>query len=85
MYKRLIDYISKSGILTDRQYGFRSKISTNHAVIKLVDKITKAIEKNEFTVGIFLDLSKAFDTVNHNILLKKTLFLWYSWQMLCLD
>ena len=74
MYKRLIDYINKNGILTDRQYGFRSKSSTNHAIIELVDKITKAIEKNEFIVGIFLDLSKAFDTVNHNILLKKLYF-----------
>ena len=46
MYKRLIDYINKYGILTDRQYGFRSKSSTNHAIIELVDKITKAIEKN---------------------------------------
>ena len=47
MYKRLIDYmyINKNGILTDHQYGFQSKSSTNHAIIELVDKITKAIEK----------------------------------------
>ena len=51
MYKRLIDYINKNGILTDRQYGFRRETSTAHAIIELVDKITKAIEKkNEFTV-----------------------------------
>ena len=74
MYKRPIDYINKNGILTDRQYGFRSKSSTSHAIIELVDKITKAIQHNKFTVGIFLDLSKAFDTVNHNILLKKLYF-----------
>ena len=61
-------------MLTDRQYGFRSKNSSNQAIIELVDKITKAIEKNETTVGIFLDLSKAFDTVNHNIILKKLYF-----------
>ena len=74
MYKILIDYINKNGILTDCQYGFRSKSSTNHAIIELVDKRTKAIEHNEFTVGIFLDLSKEFYTVNHNILLKKLYF-----------
>ena len=54
MYKRLIHYINKNGRLTDRQYGFRSKSSTNHAIIELVNKITKAIEHNEFTVGILL-------------------------------
>ena len=59
---------------TEPSHGFLSKSSTNHAIIELVDKITKAIEKNEFTVGIFLDLSKAFDTVNHNILLKHKLY-----------
>ena len=74
MYKRLIDYIHKNGILTDCQYGFRSNVSTNYAIIELVDKIRKAIVNNEFTVGIFLDLSKAFDTVNHDILLSKLYF-----------
>ena len=46
----------------------------NYAIIELVDKTKKAIENNEFTVGIFLDLSKAFDTVNHDILLIKLHF-----------
>ena len=46
MYKRLIDYIHKNGILTDYQYGFRSCVLTNYAIIELVDKITKAIENN---------------------------------------
>ena len=66
MYKRLIDYINKHGILTDCQYGFQNKSSTNHAIIELADRITKTIE-HKFTVGIVFDLSKAFDTVNHNI------------------
>ena len=46
MYKRLIDYIHKNRILTDCQYGFRSNVSKNHAIIELVDKITKAIKNN---------------------------------------
>ena len=47
MYKRLIDYINKNEILTDRQYGFRIKRSTNNAIIELIDKITKATEKKK--------------------------------------
>jgi len=74
MYKRLMAYILKNKILSNHEYGFRSKSSTSHAIIELVDKITKSIEKDEFTIGIFLDLSKAFDTVNHTILLRKLHF-----------
>ena len=58
MHKRLINYINKNNILSYQQYGFRSKISTSHAIVKLVDKITNAIENNEYTVGIFLDLQR---------------------------
>jgi hypothetical protein len=50
--------------LTQNQYGFRENRSTELAIIELVDKITQAIDKGEYTIGIFLDLSKAFDTNN---------------------
>ena len=52
MYKTLVHYINKRDIFTSCQYGFRNKHSTNHAIIELVDKITKAIENNEFTCGV---------------------------------
>ena len=71
MYKRLINFVEKHRILSSNQYGFRKNHSTEMAITTLTKKITEAIENNEFTVGIFLDLSKAFDTVNHPILIEK--------------
>ena len=67
MYNRLIDFIDKSQILSKHQYGFRKNRSTELAIIELVDKITKGIDQEKYTLGIFLDLSKAFDTINHKI------------------
>ena len=70
MYRRLIKFIENNKILTKHQYGFRDNRSTELAIIELTDRITKAIDKGEYTLGIFLDLSKAFDTINHKILIE---------------
>jgi hypothetical protein len=71
MYNRLISFINRHKILYKYQFGFRSNHSTNMALILLIDKIASAIEKGEFVVGLFLDFQKAFDTVNHTVLLNK--------------
>ena len=71
MYKHLINFVDKNYILYKSQFDFRRQHSTNHAVITLVEKITTALDKDKIVVGCFLDLKKAFDTVNHRILISK--------------
>ena len=68
---RLSKFLEKNKCLFSRQFGFRNKHSTTHALIDLTETIRKAIDDNEFACGVFLDFKKAFDTVNHGILLKK--------------
>ena len=58
-------------MFNQNQYGFRTGHSTEHAALELVDKITSQMDNNETPINIFLDLSKAFDTIDHNILLDK--------------
>ena len=70
-YTRLSTFLKDQKILYKHQFGFREKHSTYMALLVLMDKIINAIEANKFTIGIFLDFSKAFDTVNHEILLRK--------------
>ena len=69
--ERLTKFIDKNDILSKHQYGFRKNRSTELAILDFVNKITKAIDEGKFSVGIFLDLSKAFDTLNHKILIRK--------------
>ena len=70
-HKLLEKLMYKHNVLYDKQFGFRSKHDTDHAILSIVDKIQKAIEERNYSCGIFLDFSKAFDTVNHKILLSK--------------
>ena len=71
MYIRLIDFLNKNNVIFPAQFGFRENHSTSHALILIVDKIQRAIEEKLVSCGIFLDFCKAFDTVDHSILLYK--------------
>ena len=71
MYTRLITFLDKNNILNECQFGFRSGHSTTQAILLITDKIQRAIESRLYSCGIFLDLSKAFDTVDYCILLAK--------------
>lgn len=69
--RRLNKFIEKHNLLSEGQYGFRSNRSTSMAIIDATEEISKALDNKKYAIGIFIDLKKAFDTINHEILLKK--------------
>src|SRR5688572_5355178 len=71
MCERLNHYINKMHVLYPLQHGFRPGHSTDMSLINMQDLISQAIDTNKYSIGIFLDLAKAFDTVDHKILLDK--------------
>ena len=68
---RLIIFLEDHNILSDNQFGFRKGHSTIHPLMLFMNNLTSALNKKQFSIAIFCDLRKAFDTVNHCILLDK--------------
>ena len=68
---RLTDFLNRYNILYDYQFRFREKHSTSLALIDTIDKIYEYLDKKENVIGIYFDLQKAFDVVDHSILLNK--------------
>ena len=71
MHKRVYEFLEEQGSIYENQFGFRKLHSTTHALIDLTEDIRQAIDNNKYSCGVFIDLQKAFDTVDHDILLKK--------------
>ena len=69
MYKRLYAFLDYNNIIYDLQFGFRQQYSTSHALINKTENIRKALDDGNIGCGVFVDLQKAFDTVDHQILL----------------
>ena len=71
MHKRLMGFLNDQKVLYKKQFRFQKTFSTAHAVISLIENIEKVIDNKMFVCGVFVDLQKAFDTVDHNILLHR--------------
>ena len=71
MFTRLYKFLDHHKCLYSQQFGFRAKHSTTHAVLSMIQEIRETIENDDVAVGVFVDFKKAFDTVNHEILLTK--------------
>ena len=71
VYKRTLRFLLNCQIFTNSQFGFREKHNTTHALLSFIDKVAHAIDDASHTIGVFLDFSKAFDTIDHEILLYK--------------
>ena len=68
MHKRLYDFLEQHITLFDNQFGFRKNNSTSYALMEITEKIQGIIDSGKYGCGIFIDLRKAFDTVNHDII-----------------
>jgi len=71
MASRLTKYIEENGLLSPSQYGFRKNHSTMHPLVHFMNTVSSAINKKHHVIAIFCDLRKAFDTLDHKVLLKK--------------
>ena len=71
MYNTIAKFLETKRTIHDCQFGFRTNHSTQHAIITLVDKITKSVDSGDIVINLFVDFRKAFDTVSHPIFVKK--------------
>ena len=71
IHSRMNKFLENHKCFYKNQFGFRKKHSTNHALITITEKIRNVLDNNQYACGVLLDFQKAFDTVNHRILLSK--------------
>ena len=71
MYKRWYAVLNKNNVIYNIQFGFRQQYSTSHTLINITENIRKALDDGNIGCGVFVDLQKVFDTVDHQILLAK--------------
>ena len=82
IFNQLMFYFTNNNMISPKQYGFRPGFTTSDCLIDLIEEITSSLDKGLYVVSLFLDLSKAFDTVNHLIIYMKK-FLDCDWLKKC--
>ena len=75
LYYRMKDFIDKNKLIHSSQYGFCKAHSPDHTILEIVETLQNNMDKHHFSCGVFIDLKKAFDTVNHKILLDNLIFM----------
>ena len=71
VHQQIYDFLESQSVIYASQFGFQKGRSTLHSLIEIVENIKDCLERHNYGCGIFIDLKKAFDTVNHNILIQK--------------
>ena len=71
MHRQVYSFLEQQNCFYNAQFGFRLSLSTNNALMSITENIQSQLDQNKFWAGVFVDLKKAFDTVDHEILLKK--------------
>ena len=71
MYQRLNNFLEETNCFYNLQFGFRLNLSTNNTLLSIIENIQTDLDNGDFAAGVFIDLKKTFDAVDHDILLKK--------------
>ena len=72
VYLKIYDYLTRKKLLSERQYGFHAGFSTENAISDMLSRIYHALDRQEYALCVIIDLSKAYDTLNRTILMKKS-------------